>query len=48
MHEGYYSTIYGLRGIPAEAEEVMVVRDILLANSRSPVAYMSYLYSWFS
>ena len=32
MHEGYYSTIYGLRGIPAEAEEVMVVRDILLAK----------------
>jgi len=32
MHEGYYSTIYGLKGIPAEAEEVMVVRDILLAK----------------
>ena len=32
MHEGYYSTIYGLRGIPAAAEEVMVARDIILAR----------------
>lgn len=32
MHEGYYSTIYGLKGIPAEAEEIMVARDILLAR----------------
>ncbi|MGR6835667.1 dihydroorotase [Syntrophomonas erecta] len=32
MHEGFYSTIYGLKGIPAEAEEVMVARDILLAR----------------
>lgn len=32
MHEGYYSTIYGLKGIPAEAEEIMVARDLLLAR----------------
>lgn len=32
MHEGYYSTIYGLKGIPAAAEEVMAARDILLAK----------------
>jgi dihydroorotase len=32
MHEGYYSTIYGLKGIPAAAEEVMVARDIRLAE----------------
>jgi len=32
MHEGYYSTILGLKGIPAEAEEIMVMRDILLAK----------------
>lgn len=31
MHEGYYSTILGLKGIPAAAEEVMVSRDIILA-----------------
>jgi dihydroorotase len=31
MHEGYYSTVLGLKGIPASAEEVMVARDIILA-----------------
>ncbi|MEG6617104.1 dihydroorotase [Peptococcaceae bacterium 1198_IL3148] len=33
MHEGYYSTVLGLKGIPAAAEEVMVARDILLAEN---------------
>jgi dihydroorotase len=32
MHEGYYSTLLGLRGIPAAAEEIMVSRDIALAE----------------
>jgi len=32
MNEGYYSTVLGLRGIPKEAEEVMVARDIILAQ----------------
>lgn len=32
MNEGYISTILGLRGIPKEAEEVMVARDIILAE----------------
>lgn len=32
MNEGYYSTVYGLRGITRMAEEVMVARDILLAE----------------
>lgn len=32
MHEGFYSTYYGLPGIPAAAEELMVARDILLAR----------------
>lgn len=32
MHEGYYSTILGLQGIPSAAEEVMVARDIRLAE----------------
>ena len=31
MHEGYYSTLYGMKGIPAEAETIMVSRDIQLA-----------------
>ncbi|MFP4017311.1 MAG: dihydroorotase [Halanaerobiales bacterium] len=32
MNEGYNSTILGLRPIPAAAEEVMISRDILLAE----------------
>ena len=32
MHEGYMSTVLGLKGIPPEAEEIMVTRDIILAD----------------
>ncbi len=32
MHEGAYSTLLGLRGMPAAAEDVMVSRDITLAE----------------
>ncbi len=32
MHEGMVSTRLGLKGIPAAAEEIMVARDILLAE----------------
>ncbi|MEP6691298.1 MAG: dihydroorotase, partial [Gemmatimonadaceae bacterium] len=32
MNEGYVSARLGLKGIPAEAEEIMVIRDILLAR----------------
>ena len=32
MHEGYYSTLLGLRGMPAAAEDIMVGRDIALAE----------------
>ncbi|MDR1926554.1 MAG: dihydroorotase [Endomicrobium sp.] len=32
MNEGINSTILGLRGIPSQAEEVMVSRDIMLAE----------------
>ena len=32
MHEGLVSTRLGLQGIPAAAEEIMVARDILLAE----------------
>ncbi|NLW92280.1 MAG: dihydroorotase [Syntrophomonadaceae bacterium] len=32
MHEGYFSTYFGMKGIPAAAEEVMVARDIILAR----------------
>jgi len=32
MHEGYYSTLYGFKGIPAAAEELMVAREIILSE----------------
>lgn len=32
MHEGPYSALLGLRGTPAEAESVIVARDLLLAG----------------
>jgi len=37
MNEGYYSTILGLKGIPAVAEEIAIARDILLARYYGPV-----------
>ncbi len=44
MHEGTVSTRLGLRGIPACSEDVMVARDILLADvtgARFHVAHLS-------
>jgi len=44
MHEGYVSTVLGLKGIPAAAEEVMIARDCLLAEytgGRLHVAHVS-------
>jgi dihydroorotase len=32
MHEGYWSTYLGLPGIPASSEEVMIARDLILAD----------------
>ncbi|HEV3208806.1 MAG TPA: dihydroorotase, partial [Chthoniobacterales bacterium] len=32
MHEGYWSTVLGLAGWPRTAEEIIVARDILLAD----------------
>jgi len=32
MHEGVVGSRMGLKGLPAEAEEIMVIRDILLAR----------------
>ncbi|MEE0777303.1 MAG: dihydroorotase [Bacillota bacterium] len=32
IHEGYMSTVLGLRGIPRAAEETMIARDIILAR----------------
>jgi dihydroorotase len=44
MHEGMQSTRLGLRGIPRTSEDVMVARDIILAevaNARYHVAHIS-------
>lgn len=44
MHEGFQSMRYGLRGIPSASEDVMVARDILLAEvtgARYHVAHIS-------
>ena len=44
MHEGAKSVRWGLRGIPAAAEDVMVARDLLLAEltgARYHVAHIS-------
>src|SRR4030095_15211496 len=44
MHEGAQSVRWGLRGIPAASEDVMVARDLLLAQltgARYHVAHLS-------
>jgi dihydroorotase len=44
MHEGFFSTLLGLRGIPAAAEEVVVARDLALCRltgARLHVAHVS-------
>ena len=44
MNEGYTSTVLGLKGIPAAAEEVMVSRDLILAeytNAPIHIAHVS-------
>ena len=44
MHEGYYSTLLGLGGIPAASEETLVARDVILArltNAHLHIAHLS-------
>jgi dihydroorotase len=43
MHEGYYSTLLGLRGIPAVAEEVQVARDVLLCGMTGAHVHITHL-----
>lgn len=43
MHEGYWSTMLGLKGIPAESEEIMVARDILLAKLTGAKLHLAHL-----
>jgi dihydroorotase len=44
MHEGYYSYLFGMKGMPACSEEIMVVRDLILAemaDTRIHIAHLS-------
>lgn len=45
MHEGETSTYLGLKGIPALAEELMIVRDIELAKYANAPIHVSHLSS---
>jgi dihydroorotase len=48
MHEGYYSTLLGLRGINPAAEETHVVRDTILARYSSGRLHIAHLSTKFS
>ncbi|WP_031516138.1 dihydroorotase [Desulfofalx alkaliphila] len=43
MNEGYYSTVLGLPGIPAAAEEVMVARDLILAENTGCAVHIAHV-----
>lgn len=43
MHEGYWSMLLGLAGIPAQAEEVMVARDLILAELTGGQLHLAHL-----
>jgi dihydroorotase len=43
MHEGLASTIAGLRGIPAAAEEVAVARDLILARTTGAKLHVAHV-----
>lgn len=43
MHEGYYATLLGLRGINPAAEEVHVVRDAILAKQTGARAHIAHI-----
>jgi dihydroorotase len=43
MHQGYWSTVLGLRGSPAAAEEVPVARDLVLAAATGGRLHLTHL-----
>jgi len=43
MHEGYYSYLYGLAGIPASSEETIVARDTILAQKAEANIHIAHL-----
>jgi dihydroorotase len=43
MNEGYYSSILGLKGNPAPAEEVMIARDLILAEYTKAAIHIAHV-----
>ncbi len=43
MHEGYYSTLLGLRGMNPAAEEVQVARDAILARQTGAQVHIAHI-----
>src|SRR5258707_2772808 len=43
MHEGYYSTLLGMAGIPAASEETLVARDVILARATNAHLHIAHL-----
>ncbi len=43
MNEGFISARLGLKGIPSEAEEIMVIRDILLARRTGGHVHLAHM-----
>lgn len=43
MNEGFYSTLLGLRGIPREAEEIGVFRDICLSDKTDAELHIAHV-----
>ena len=43
MHEGYWSVLLGMKGIPSAAEELIVARNIILARTANWKVHMQHL-----
>jgi len=43
MHEGFSSHLFGLKGIPASAEDIMVARDVILAGAARARVHIAHL-----
>jgi len=43
MHEGYFSTLLGMGGIPAASEETLVARDVILARMSGAHVHIAHL-----
>src|SRR4051794_33144941 len=43
MHEGFYSTLLGLGGIPAASEETLAARDVILAKMTGGHVHIAHL-----